>query len=148
VVVPVNPVAGLHAVTWDQVREMKASGIEIGAHSRTHPSLGKIGNNLLKYEIQGSVEDVTRETGCTPVVFCYPNGQPADYNDLAKRYVREAGCHAAVTAFYDRNITNDLFELRRFNVGANWFQFSKVVNGLEVLSARWLDSNNRNYQFA
>jgi len=146
--IPRDPVDVFSAVNWDQVREMSEAGIEIGAHSRTHPSLGRVSQDQLKYEIQGSVDDIIMQTGNEPGAFCYPNGLPADYNDLVKWHVKATGCNAAVTAYYDKYFTEDLFELRRFNVSSSWFQFSKAVNGIEALSARWLNSTNRNYHIA
>jgi len=141
--VPVAPTIDYRAVTWDQVREMTAANIEMGAHTRTHPSLGMISSMQLKYEIQGAVDDIERQTGCRPESFCFPNGQRDDYADLVKEYVKQAGCKGAVTAFYDKHIIDDLYEMRRFPVDENRFQFEKSVNGIELLAARWLNSSNR-----
>jgi peptidoglycan/xylan/chitin deacetylase (PgdA/CDA1 family) len=137
--VPDNPTSEFRAVDWTQVREMTEANIEMGAHSRTHPSLGKIPQEQLAYEILGSVEDVEQQTGRRPLSFCYPNGQPGDYTEQVKSQVRRAGCMGAVTAFYDRDVTNDCYELRRFAASENPFQYAKSVNGVEMLAARWLN---------
>jgi len=137
--VPEAPVGECAAVDWTQVGEMMDGNIEMGAHSRTHPSLGRITGEQLAYEILGSVEDIERNTGRRPVSFCYPNGQPGDYTEQVKTLVKQAGCKGAVTAFYDRNVTDDHFELRRFTASENPFQFAKSVNGVELLAARWLN---------
>ena len=142
--VPRAPTDGFRAINWEQAIEMAANGIEIGAHSRTHPSLGKIADEHLDFEIQGSVDDVERQIGVRPSSFCYPNGQPADYNQQVKERVRNAGCRGAVTAFYDASVTDDLFELRRFSVSSNRYQFVKSANGVELLSARWMNSSSKN----
>lgn len=140
---PVSPVGEYSAVNWEQVREMSASNIEMGAHTRSHPSLGKLARARLAEEVQGSADDVERQTGRRPVSFCYPNGQPGDYNNIVKDFVRHAGYKGAVTAFYDRNVVADLFEVRRFTASEKRFQFEKSVNGVELLAARWLNSSNR-----
>ncbi|MEN8129859.1 MAG: polysaccharide deacetylase family protein [Pseudomonadota bacterium] len=142
VVVADRPLHGYRAVSWNQVREMSRHKIEIGAHSRTHPSLGKIGKTQLQDEVQGSVDDITGVLGHPPASFCYPNGQPSDYTDEVKVCVKNAGCSVAVTAFYDDSFTDDLYELRRFNASEYWPDFLKTVNGVDALSARWLKSNS------
>ncbi len=50
---PATPSAGYRGVNWEQVREMAAANIEIGAHTRTHPSLGRISEAQLQYEVAG-----------------------------------------------------------------------------------------------
>lgn len=134
---------GYHAVNWDQVREMAANDIEIGAHTRTHPSLGMINSEQLADEVEGSIADIQRHTGNRPRSFCYPNGQPGDYTEIVKAHVRHAGCKGAVTAFYDRKVIDDLYEIRRFTASEKRFQFEKSANGVALLSARWLNSSNR-----
>ena len=91
----------------------------------------------------GAVDDIERHTGMRPASFCFPNGQPGDYTETVKTYVRNAGCKGAVTAFFDRCVADDLYEVRRFTAGERRFQFEKSVNGVELLAARWLNSSNR-----
>jgi len=139
---PATPPAGYRGVNWEQVREMTAANIEMGAHTRTHPSLGMLGEAQLPYEIAGAVNDIERHTGRRPVSFCYPNGKPIDYTEAVKAHVRQAGCKGAVTAFYDRHIVDDPYEVRRFTASERQFQFEKSVNGVELLAARWMSSSN------
>lgn len=139
---PATPVAGYRGVNWEQVREMATANIEIGAHTRNHPSLGMIGETRLQHEIEGSVDDIEQQTGRRPVSFCYPNGQPGDYTEAVKTHVRQAGCKGAVTAFYDSRVADDLYEVRRFTASEQRFQFEKSVNGVELLAASWLRSSN------
>jgi peptidoglycan/xylan/chitin deacetylase (PgdA/CDA1 family) len=136
--IPEIPVDEFSAVDWTQVSEMMEGNIEMGAHSRTHPSLGRVDGERLAYEILGSVEDIEQHGGRRPVSFCYPNGQPGDFTDEIKTQVRQAGCKGAVTAFYDSNVMGDLYELRRFTASEKSFQFEKSVNGVELIAARWL----------
>jgi len=148
VVLAARPKGACQAVSWDQVREMQAGGIEIGAHTRTHPSLGRVDAAALVGEISGSVGDIERETGRRPVSFCYPNGQRADYSEAAKAQVRAAGCLGAVTAFYDSAVIDDLYEIRRFSASENTFQFEKSANGVELMAARWLNTSNHSTGYA
>ena len=144
--VPAQPTAPYRAVNWRQVREMHECGIEIGAHSRSHPSLGRVADDSLAGEIGGSVQDITRQLGQAPVSFCYPNGQPGDYNERVIAEVAASGCKGAVTAFYDRYLLDDIYALRRFDGGNDWSHFMKVCNGIEGLTARWLGASTAHFR--
>jgi len=77
-----------------QVRTWHAAGMEVGAHSRTHPRLTSCTDNELNNEIAGSKVDLEKLIGQAVTQFCYP------YGDLDERVVsttREAGYDAATT---------------------------------------------------
>ena len=139
---PDNPVEDYRAVSWDEVRELDDSDIEIGVHTQSHPSLGKLEGEQIQVEVLGSVEIIEKQIGHRPKSFCFPNGQPADYTEVVKESVEKAGCQSAVTAFYDEHLVDDLFELRRFNVSADWNYFLRSVNGVDVLAAKYFKTNN------
>jgi len=121
-------------MSWSAVRELSENGIEIGAHSRTHPVLSKLDRDQLREEIGGSKKRIEQFISLPVTAFCYPNGQPADYNDLVKQVVIECGFSSATVAFYDRKGWQDLFEIRRFGVAQNMVQFRKALYGVEYLS--------------
>ncbi len=143
--IPCQPVKAYKASSWKQIKEMSENNIEIGAHTQTHPSLGQIDKALLGLEIKGSIDAIYNNIGRRPTSFCYPNGQPDDYTDKVKEYVKKAGCKSAVTAFYDQYINDDIFALRRFNVSENWHSFLRVVNGVDLLAAKYMKVNNIMY---
>ncbi len=78
-------------MTDDQVRAWHAAGMEVGAHSRTHPRLSKCSDEELKTELAGSKADLEALTGAPVTQFCYP------YGDLDKR-VADAARHAGYVA--------------------------------------------------
>lgn len=135
--VPAVPVDDYRAMSWEQVKELSDHGINIGAHTVSHPILSKLDSEELKKEIAGSksrIEDaIKRPVSC----FCYPNGEPSDYTSEVKKIVRESGFTNATVAYYDKKGLDDLFEIRRHGVGENNFQFLKVINGLEQIAARF-----------
>lgn len=141
---PGAPIDDYSAVSWSQVKELDADNVEIGVHTQSHPSLGRLKESQLLFEIKGAVDIIQGQIGHAPKSFCFPNGQPSDYTETVKKYVKDAGCNSSVTAFYDRHITDDLFELRRFGicVSDGWLEFAKSVNGINFLMARWSGSNN------
>ena len=66
-------------LNWDEIRELRASGAEIGSHSCTHPSMrAELGTNRLRAEIERSRERIAAEVGAVPSAFVYPYGAPDD----------------------------------------------------------------------
>jgi len=140
---PVKPPSSYRAVNWSQLKEMQENGIEIGGHTVTHPSLGRVERNQLQIEIEACKNKLDQELGSLKRDFCYPNGQPQDYTEEAKKVTQSSGFRSSVVAFYDKNSLNDPFELRRHTVGEEDFQFYKSVNGVETLASRLLSDHNR-----
>jgi peptidoglycan/xylan/chitin deacetylase (PgdA/CDA1 family) len=68
---------------WGQVRELAATGVEIGGHTHTHPQLDQLDDTALRHELIHSREIVTDELGTAPVSLAYPYG-------YSSRRVREA----------------------------------------------------------
>ncbi|MFD7612160.1 polysaccharide deacetylase family protein [Streptomyces sp. NPDC059828] len=73
---------------WHQVRELAASGAEIGGHSHTHPQLDQLDDIRLRYEARRCREIITGELGAAPVSFAYPYGYSSS---RVRRIVRAAG---------------------------------------------------------
>ncbi len=134
--VPVEAPDGFQAVTWSQVAEMAANGIEIGGHTVTHPSLGAVDYDRAEWEISQSMADIKRHLGEAPRTFCYPNGMPSDHQDFLPGLVARAGFSGACVAFPDALGTSLRYGLRRHVGGDNMFQFHKGVSGMEYLGHR------------
>ena len=61
-------------LSWEQVSELAASGIEIGSHTRTHPDLRRCGLETAKLEMSDSRKEIENHLGCTVDSFAYPYG--------------------------------------------------------------------------
>ncbi|HUR27582.1 MAG TPA: polysaccharide deacetylase family protein [Planctomycetota bacterium] len=59
---------------WDALGKLAAQGLELGAHSRTHPHLEHISDARQVDEIEGAADDLLRYAGKRPHSFCYPYG--------------------------------------------------------------------------
>jgi peptidoglycan/xylan/chitin deacetylase (PgdA/CDA1 family) len=80
--------------TWDQLRELRDSGMEIGAHTINHAALTALPSTEARTEIVGSKATLESRLGITITSFSYPSGE---YNEVVAALVREAGYTNAVT---------------------------------------------------
>lgn len=143
---PERPVAEYEACSWKQLREMEATGfVEVGGHTRTHHILSRLDPAKLPDEIDGCLEDLNANLGERPRSFCYPNGQPADYNKIVRQAVVRSGFTCACTAFYDGQHLEDPYALRRFSSSGDFAQFYKAASALQYWGASLLGRNNINY---
>ena len=97
--------------TWEEARALAAAGMEVGAHTLTHPFLGTCDRDRQRAEIAGSRTLVAERLGVTPAGFAYPGG---DYDAISLEEVERAGFRFAVaTRRGDNPPGAPRFELRR-----------------------------------
>jgi peptidoglycan/xylan/chitin deacetylase (PgdA/CDA1 family) len=99
-----------------EVRRLSEAGMEIGAHTVSHPILARLDDERARVEIASSKEQL-EEIILKPVhLFAYPNGKPGkDYNSRHVRMVGELGFTAAVsTAWGAAHASDDYYQLPRF----------------------------------
>lgn len=99
-----------------QVRELRQAGMQIGAHTRTHPILAKLGADAARAEIAESRAFLQDLLGERVGLFAYPNGKPGtDYIAESVDIVRELGFDAAVsTTWGAARSGTDPFQIPRF----------------------------------
>jgi peptidoglycan/xylan/chitin deacetylase (PgdA/CDA1 family) len=118
VTLPSEPPADFQPLRWEDLRRMAASGVEVGAHTRTHPILSRVTSTAeLRDEIVGSKRRIEEVLGMPVRHFCYPNGLRRDIGPEVAEAVREAGYEAAVTTEPGMNLRPaGLLRLRRIGV--------------------------------
>lgn len=97
-------------LTESMLRSMVAQGIEIGAHTVSHPILTRLADPKAMFEIAESKRQLEAIIGEPVRYFAYPNGKRGiDFNERHMAMAREAGFSAAfttapgaVTASHDR----------------------------------------------
>ena len=76
---PEQAPAEYRPLSWDAVRLLAASGVEFGAHTKTHPILSALTDpEELREEIAGSKARIESELVRPVLHFCYPNGKMQD----------------------------------------------------------------------
>lgn len=100
-----------------ELRELAARGIEVGAHSRTHPDLTRLPDAELDEEIAGSRQDLASLGLPLPRFFAYPYGAE---DERVRQAVQRAGFAAAFTVAPGRVLPGgDLYRLPRIEVMRN-----------------------------
>jgi len=103
-------------MTSEQVRALQAAGMEIGAHTVSHPILAEIPLARARHEMEASRARLEQITGAPVRLFAYPNGSPRrDYHGEHVALARELGFDAAVsTAWGAARAGDDLYQIPRF----------------------------------
>jgi peptidoglycan/xylan/chitin deacetylase (PgdA/CDA1 family) len=104
------------ALSWSEVRDVAARGIEVGAHSRTHPQLDAIPRRAAVAEIVDSRHRLEDELQRAVRTFAYPHGYS---NTFVRRAVAQNGFDAACAVRNAFSSTrDDVFALARLTVRA------------------------------
>jgi peptidoglycan/xylan/chitin deacetylase (PgdA/CDA1 family) len=103
-------------MTSEQVAALHAAGMEIGAHTVSHPILAELGLEAARAEIACGRRHLEELTGAPVRVFAYPNGQPGhDYRREHVALVHDLGFDGAVsTAWGAARAGADIFQIPRF----------------------------------
>lgn len=103
-------------MTAGQVRGLANAGMEIGAHTMSHPILRTLTDDAARYEIQRSRESLEGIIGRSVRAFAYPNGRPGDdYTDRDRALVESLGFDVALsTTWGAATAMSDVFQLPRF----------------------------------
>lgn len=123
---------GRAMMNWTQIAKLPMVGIEVGAHTHTHPQLDMISHAEARYEIERSKTILEQKLGRRVESFAYPNGY---YTRSVRDLVQEAGFLSACTvkpAF--SRASEDLFALARLTITGDTDveRLSKLLSGQEL----------------
>lgn len=106
--------AELPLLDADGLDRLREGGVEIGAHSRTHPMLPGLDAAALADEVGASVDDLERLGLPRPTAFAYPHGE---HDAAARAAVRDAGLEVAFTVRMGiASLADDPFALPRIEM--------------------------------
>jgi peptidoglycan/xylan/chitin deacetylase (PgdA/CDA1 family) len=112
-------------LSWRQIKELKANGIEFGAHTKTHPDLTKISAAEVEVETIESKAMIENMLGSEVTTFAYPYGK---FNPAVKRAVAENFKAACSTNLGKIKQSSDLFSLER--IDAYYLSNPKIFKSL------------------
>jgi peptidoglycan/xylan/chitin deacetylase (PgdA/CDA1 family) len=107
---------------------MHAGGIEIGAHSMTHPNLTRVDSLQVDVEAAGSRAVIEEQIGARVVSFAYPYG--FHNSEVRRRIANHFECACGVDLGMATG-TSDLFALERIEMDylRSSRTFSLLING-------------------
>lgn len=103
-------------MTSENVRQLSAHGMGVGAHTHDHPILAKLSLADAMTQISRSRDVLANLLGSAPTLFAYPNGKPdLDYGVAHVDQVKRAGFSAAVSvSMGTATQSSDHFQVPRF----------------------------------
>jgi peptidoglycan/xylan/chitin deacetylase (PgdA/CDA1 family) len=107
-------------MTWDQARQLRASGVEVGNHSLSHLALAVQDAETIRHQVLAAEDLFKQRLGAPSPHFSYPYGSRLSYSDQTATILREAGCRCALTLVHElvRCPLDDLMCLPRLIVPA------------------------------
>jgi len=105
-------------LTWDQVNEMSAGGMEFGSHSVSHPILSKVDDANLWSEIQDSKNTIELKIDKECEVIAYPVGGYEAFDERVIEMSKKAKYKLGASYISGVNKLSNLnfFELKRLHV--------------------------------
>lgn len=100
-------------MTWEQIRELAANGVAIGAHTRTHPWLPAVDDARLRDELAEARRLLRAQAPGSAEHFSYPMGA---YDARVKRAVQALYADACATNPGRRNSWRDPYALKRLRI--------------------------------
>jgi len=125
---PRVPHADCRPMTWEQLREMRDGGMELGSHGVHHRMLAKLPAQLMTEEVIDSKSMLDHNLGGSAQVLSYPVGGFNAYDHAVVEATRSAGFRMACSYVSGTNRLqlDSSYSLRRLHVergvDAAWFQ--------------------------
>ncbi|MBU1006217.1 MAG: polysaccharide deacetylase family protein [Candidatus Omnitrophica bacterium] len=99
---------------WNEIKEMTASGISFGSHTKSHGNMRLMEDAKMRSELMESKLCLEEKLGTKEIGFCYPFGI---YDDRVRGIVKDAGFNYARTCVKGSNYKNiDRFSLKSIDV--------------------------------
>jgi peptidoglycan/xylan/chitin deacetylase (PgdA/CDA1 family) len=101
---------------WAQVRELRASGMDIGAHTYSHPNLARLSSDETKEELRKSRDLIGDRVGAPIDLLAYPFGKPrVHFTPTTIEIARATGYRlAAAVTFRGVRESDPVFRIPRF----------------------------------
>ena len=119
-------------LNWEQINTLSTAGIEIGAHTHTHPQLDTLPIAAAHAEIAESRRQLEAHLPVTVQSFCYPFGY---FSPEVRKTVQDCGYNSACAVRYlSSSLRDDRFALARRIVldTTTISDFGRLLNGKDA----------------
>lgn len=131
--VPETPTPEFRAMTWDQLRQVAAAGVEIGGHTCTHPLLTKCDQSQVAREVADSKAELEGHLQAPVQTLAYPHGI---CDEMVRKATRQAGYLGATSGTGPDYRIQDVFDIKRYGSGHDMTSFRNAVYGVRFAAAR------------
>jgi len=126
--------------SWKDVRTLESSGMEIGAHTHTHPRMSDLSREQVREELETSNRILADFVNSPAVSFAFPFGRPSSYSPWIVSMLPTFGYKTACTTQWGRPVAGgSLLELPRIAIDGsdNLRRFAMKLRG-DYDFLRWL----------
>lgn len=126
---PTHEVQSSQLMSWDQIREVQANNISIGAHTHSHRVLSTITDEEQKNELEISKKILEDKLGVPVNSVSYPVGSSEFFTQNSKKSAREVGYKIAYSfnTGINRNRISDPFDIKRVCPAEDFSVFKAMV---------------------
>ena len=90
-------------MSWEEVRQLRSFGIDVGAHTVSHPVLASLSTEEARQELSACKTEIEQETGASCFAIAYPNGGKGDFTAAVTDECRKLGFRIGFNLFGRRN---------------------------------------------
>jgi peptidoglycan/xylan/chitin deacetylase (PgdA/CDA1 family) len=90
-------------MNWDEVRQLRSFGVDVGAHTVSHPILSSLAPDAVRQELSVCKAAIEHETGLPCFALAYPNGGEADFTEAIMDECLALGFRLGFNLFGRRN---------------------------------------------
>jgi peptidoglycan/xylan/chitin deacetylase (PgdA/CDA1 family) len=91
----------IRPLEWAQVRDMRKAGMEIGAHTFSHPNLARLSRQAVEVELKRSKDIIEQHLGEPVTLMAYPFGKPGrHFRDETAQIAAASGFKYAAMVLY------------------------------------------------
>ncbi|WP_281017689.1 MULTISPECIES: polysaccharide deacetylase family protein [unclassified Minwuia] len=110
-------------LSWDQIRQLRDEGMEIGGHSASHGHITFMDPAAARADVARGMERLQTELGQSPDVFAYPFGE---YSLRLRKVISDMGFRAAFGQHSGAvGRRRDRFDLPRFAMNERYGEISR-----------------------
>ena len=126
-------------MSWSEVEELSRAGIEIGAHTVTHPRMSRLSNADVEEELSRCRAAIEDRTGRRVGSFAYPYGESTPEVRAAVRRQFQWACGTRLAYLTPESDAVDLPRIDMYYLQKRfWFEGLRHRRGSAYLSARGL----------
>lgn len=143
IILPTHPTDDYKAMSWLQLAECQAAGMEIGCHTMTHAYLPSLNEPGLQYEIHDAKAIIEQRLSVPVTSFAYPNGMQDDVNESVIHAVRDAGFQSALMAYPRRFKLDEPYTIGRWSAIPGESQLEHIISGMSYLKVLVQENSRR-----